>query len=70
MMFFDKLADMIEDLFAYLKPLSEYARCSDKLDLVKKVIMEASRCELNKARPYVEYTEICLISVAKRACCT
>lgn len=44
-MFFDKLADMIEDLFAALKPLSEYARCSDKYDLVQKVIMEASRCE-------------------------
>lgn len=29
-MFFDKLTDMIEDLFAYLEPLSEYARRSDK----------------------------------------
>lgn len=42
---FDKLTDMIEDLFAYLEPLSEYARCSDKYDLVRKVIMEVSASE-------------------------
>lgn len=44
-MFFDKLTDMIEDLFAYLEPLSEYARCSDKYDMVRKVIIDASTCE-------------------------
>ena len=44
-LFFDKLTDMIEDLFAYLEPLPEYALRSDKYDLVRKVIMEASAIE-------------------------
>lgn len=46
-MFFDKLTDMIEDLFAYLEPLSEYARRSDKYDFVRKVSMDESNYEVS-----------------------